>query len=218
MKILFIGNSYTYFNELPETFEALARENGKECEALSVTKGGRHLYENLTGDETAQELDKILYENKIDTLVLQEQSYFALVDEDRFSSSIGALIEKVSPRRTLLYATWGRCEGEALLNERGWTSSEMTDMLYSAYKRAGERYSCELVPVGLCFREITEHSYEPYLYHPDKSHPSRVGTCLSAVCHYAISYGEMPSSLSSLGIDEKYHAPILDAVKKYCNL
>ncbi|MBP3307928.1 MAG: hypothetical protein J6L90_00645 [Clostridia bacterium] len=218
MKILFIGNSYTYFNGLPETFEALARENGRECEALSVTKGGRHLYENLSGDETAKSLDEILEKYKIDTLVLQEQSYFALVDEDRFSSAIGELINKVAPKRTVLYATWGRCEGAPLLAERGWSSSCMTDMLYSAYRRASERYECELCPVGLCFREVTEGGDVPYLYHPDKSHPSKIGTALAALCHYAVIFGDIPTNLTSLGIDEVYYAPLISAVKKYCNL
>jgi len=29
MKVLFIGNSYTYFNGMPKLFENLSRENGK---------------------------------------------------------------------------------------------------------------------------------------------------------------------------------------------
>ncbi len=216
MKALFIGNSYTFFNELPEVFSALATENGKECEALSVTKGGRHLYENLSGDEVARKLDEILSENDFDLLVLQEQSFFALVDEKRFSDAIGELISKVSPRRTVLYSTWGRCEGAPLLAERGWTSSSMTDMLYGAYKRAAERHSCELSPVGLCFREITESEGEPYLYHPDKSHPSKIGTCLAAICHYATVFGELPIRLDSLGIDSSYHKALLNAAQKHC--
>ena len=41
MKLLFIGNSYTYFNEMPEQLEALMRENGFDVTVHSVTKGGR---------------------------------------------------------------------------------------------------------------------------------------------------------------------------------
>ena len=32
MKILFIGNSYTYYNDLPAILKALAEENGKAVE------------------------------------------------------------------------------------------------------------------------------------------------------------------------------------------
>lgn len=40
---LFIGNSYTYYNDMPKLFETLCRENGKDVTAYSVTKGGREL-------------------------------------------------------------------------------------------------------------------------------------------------------------------------------
>lgn len=44
MKILFIGNSYTYFYDMPKLFEGLARANGKNVQVYSVTEGVRKLY------------------------------------------------------------------------------------------------------------------------------------------------------------------------------
>ena len=41
MNILFIGNSYTYYNNMPKMLEALAKENGKKLCVNAVTKGGR---------------------------------------------------------------------------------------------------------------------------------------------------------------------------------
>lgn len=40
MNILFIGNSYTYFNDMPATLEALAQAAGQDAKVFSVTKGG----------------------------------------------------------------------------------------------------------------------------------------------------------------------------------
>ncbi len=34
MKVLFIGNSYTYFNDMPKLFENLSRENGKDVQVF----------------------------------------------------------------------------------------------------------------------------------------------------------------------------------------
>ena len=41
MNILFIGNSYTYYNDMPAIFQALARDNGKDVNTYAVTKGAR---------------------------------------------------------------------------------------------------------------------------------------------------------------------------------
>ena len=51
MNILFIGNSYTYYNDMPNILEALAKENGKDLSADAVTKGGRKLYANLDAED-----------------------------------------------------------------------------------------------------------------------------------------------------------------------
>ena len=40
MKILFIGNSYTYYNDMPALLESLMCENGYDAKIHSVTKGG----------------------------------------------------------------------------------------------------------------------------------------------------------------------------------
>ena len=55
MKILFIGNSYTYYNHMPEIFERLARENGKEVQVFSVTCGGHKLYEYVDYEKLMKE-------------------------------------------------------------------------------------------------------------------------------------------------------------------
>ena len=51
MNILMIGNSYTYYNDMPKILESLAIENGKDVRVDSVTKGGRKLYANLLPED-----------------------------------------------------------------------------------------------------------------------------------------------------------------------
>ena len=43
MNILFIGNSYTYYNDMPQMLAELAKENGNDVSVDAVTKGGRKL-------------------------------------------------------------------------------------------------------------------------------------------------------------------------------
>ena len=53
MKILFIGNSYTYFNDMEKIFEALCRENEKDVEALRITGGGRKMIQYADPEDLA---------------------------------------------------------------------------------------------------------------------------------------------------------------------
>ena len=40
MKVLFIGNSHTYYNDMPHLFAEIAAYNGVELEVTMLTKGG----------------------------------------------------------------------------------------------------------------------------------------------------------------------------------
>ena len=42
-KVLFIGNSHTYFNDLPGIFKKLCRDKGKEVHVAMLCKGGMGL-------------------------------------------------------------------------------------------------------------------------------------------------------------------------------
>ena len=215
MKILFIGNSYTFFNDLPNMVYSLASDSGYDISVDSVTKGGRFLHENLGDDECARKLCDLLLANEYDVLVLQEQSHFALKDYDKFEDSIGKLKSRVHAKRTLLYSTWGRKSGSSLLEDYGLTSREMTDKLSYAYCRAATKHGCEVIPVGLCFGYMTDSFPEIELYNNDKSHPSEIGSSLAAIAFFKKLFGVLPESYSSLPLDENTLGSILVAIEKF---
>lgn len=45
--VLFLGNSYTYFNEMPSLFAAAAHAGGYDVQAESLTRGGCFLRQFL---------------------------------------------------------------------------------------------------------------------------------------------------------------------------
>lgn len=213
MNILFIGNSYTYYNDMPKILEALAKENGKDLSVDAVTKGGRKLYANLDAeDEYFKQILSLTQQKSYDVLILQEQSYFPLVDRKNFCHAVSELKKLVNAKRTLLYATWGRKEGCPLLEEHGWTSDGMTNDLYDAYLLAAELSGSELCPVGKCFSAITKEYPEVELYNPDLSHPSYAGSCVAAVSFYKKILGEMPVNCASLALDASTLFAIEEAV------
>ena len=215
MKILFIGNSYTYYNDMPSLFETLARENKRDVTVDSVTVGGRRLVENLDArDVHGAKIRKLLENNEYDILFLQEQSYLALVDYEKFERGVVGLSELVGARRTLLYATWGRKSGSELLGEYGWTSSQMGADLHAAYTKAAKSCFGEVSAVGRAFADVNENAAQINLYDPDLSHPSYLGTCLGVLVHYKTVFGEMPDKTESLGLRDEDEKILLAAARR----
>ena len=214
MKILFLGNSYTSFNNMPKMLEALIRENGTEVEVHSLTKGGRKLCQNIQDENGGShiELAQLLQTNVYDILFLQEQSYLPLVDKTSFEFAAVQLAGEVNARRTILYATWGRAEGAELLREHNLTSIGMTKALYRAYKEVARLAGAEVSAVGLCFAKILERDANAPLYAPDLSHPSYMGSAAAAICHYKRIFGKLPERYSSIELDEYYLSLIRDSI------
>ena len=213
MKILFIGNSYTFFNDMPKLLEALAEENGKDGYIDSVTKGGRRLYENLKeGDENGERIKALVRENDFDALILQEQSFLAIVDYERFVGGIRDLVSLVKAKRNILYATWGRKTGSEKLNELGLTSEEMTNKLTEAYILAAKTVNAEISHVGKTFLKISKELPDLEIYNPDLSHPSYLGSAVAAICHYRTLFAEMPKKVESLLLGSAEKPKLLSAI------
>lgn len=209
MNVLFIGNSYTFYNDLPALFSALCRANGHDVRVDSVTCGGRRLYENLNefcndfnpDDEYSKRLSELMEEVEYDVLFLQEQSCLPILNPQMFFAGVVGLSTVIGAWRTVLYATWGRADGSDTLAHYGWTRASMTEGLDEAYRTAATFAHAEVSPVGLCFAACTEACPDMDLYDPDKSHPSYAGSCVAALCHYKTVFGEMPTELSALNLD-----------------
>ena len=220
MNILFIGNSYTYFSDLPTLFADLCRANGHDVRVDSVTCGGRKLYENLNEfcsdlnphDDYAKKIAELIDEVEYDVLFLQEQSCLPILNPQMFLAGVVGLSTVIGAWRTVLYATWGRADGSDTLIHYGWTRQSMTEGLHDSYCQAAEIAHAEVSPVGLCFAEILNKHPEIDLYDPDKSHPSYAGSCVAALSHYKTVFGEMPHDLSALKLDGETVAKLVAIV------
>src|SRR5437867_11832659 len=69
-RVLFIGNSYTFVNDLPNMFAKLARSGGHKVEVGMAAKGGWQLSKHIQSPETLDTLNSI----KSNFVVLHEQS------------------------------------------------------------------------------------------------------------------------------------------------
>lgn len=217
MKILFIGNSYTYYNDMPLMFETLSKANGHDVSVYSVTKGGRKLiaYED-SEDPVTKKLNDLLQEHKFDVCFIQEQSVLPAIDRDLFLAGVDFIVNKVADRadKLVMYATWGRKEGSKTLTEHNFTRESMTEILAAAYQLAAERHHALLSPVGRNFLKVNRNDPDINLHNDDLSHPSYAGSCLAALTHFYTLYGEFPKNSSCLELSSEVLSMFRDAVCK----
>ena len=202
LKVLFIGNSFTFYSDIPALFGQIAREAGESVVVESVTQGAWTL--TKFADET-DEFGKIADEklkanDDYDAVVLQEQSTRPLDNYDGFLSAVKAFKNKIAATqkacKIYLYSTWGYPEEAA---NRRLTVVEMEQRIRTAYENAASAINAKVSYVGAAFSKVyTEHP-ELNLYYTDNKHPSYTGAFLSASVHVATILGIDPRSSAFVG-------------------
>ncbi len=203
--VLFIGNSYTYVNDMPAAlFAPFARAAGYQVEVKAITKGGHTLSQhNDPSDECGAKVEEALTcGEKYDYVILQEQSVRpATENAPEFYKAVGNLAARI--RQTgaspILYSTWGRKTGNSKLDEYGWTNESMTWKLAAAYQAIGDEQNIPVAYAGLAFYDVYTKHNEVELYHSDKTHPSYEGSYLAAATLFAKIFHVDPTTVSYTG-------------------
>ena len=215
-RVLMIGNSYTYYNDLWDMVRDAAASAGYTFTVDHVTQGGYYLDQHANPeDQFGAEIEAKLAENKYDYVFLQEQSTNAILNYDRFAAGAKALDDKVKENgaETVLYETWARKEGCVTLTNYGWTVAGMTVDMMAAYERLGEELGATVSPVGAVFYNVVTTYPAIELYDPDGSHPSLAGSYAAALCHVVTLTGVNVDSITyDAGLDAETVAAIKQAV------
>ena len=177
--VLFVGNSYTYYNQMPQNaFTELAKEAGYAVDVVSITQGGYYLCQFADPENPeGKRLREAVAGRHFDCAVIQEQSTNPIRDEAKFMAGVEAVKALISADKFVLYATWGRNDGSPDLADLGITREEMAEKLNAAYHRAGERFGMAVAEVGKAF---LAHPDKDALYDPDMTHPSALGSAVAA--------------------------------------
>ena len=196
LRVLFIGNSYTYFNNLPEIFGqlAMAGQPGLRVETVAITVGGS----TLAAHRQRGEAQKAIREGHWDYVVLQEQSALGSTvlvngvahpgDPAGFWKSVREFDReiKAAGAKTVLYHTWAvRAAPEA------------QPVLDYAYATIAKELGAIDVPAGPAWQESMHGtpSVGVNLYYVDGAHPSPAGSYLAACEFYATLLGKSPVGL-----------------------
>ncbi len=202
LNVLFIGNSYTSFNNLPLLVQNLSTSAGKTLNIDSNMPGG-YLISSHLNDATT--LSKISQGNW-DYVILQEQSLIPTIDYYRYNdmypamTDLKSVIEQYNPcAKVITYMTWGRRFGGQHCDPSGTYCSpvfanfnHMQDSLTSAYLEISEQLNIQCAPVGLTWQNILNDT-TLILHSNDNSHPNIDGSYVAALTIYS-SIWKQPSN------------------------
>ena len=186
-RVLFIGNSYTYYNDMPEIFARVCAKNGVAAEVESVTAGGYYLEYFLSPDDPlGKEAQNRLRGDPYDLVVMQEQSLRPAAEPEVFLRCAGELCALVCENGAtpVFYETWAYSDENAALAENNWTHEEMQALLRDAYGRAAAENGAILVCAGDAFSKAYRAGED--VFDPDGSHPSEKGSELIAREFYRV--------------------------------
>ena len=175
MRILRLGNSFTFTNDMPRMLADLTR-----AEVIHHTRGGARLSEQLNPDtKLGSQTQAALQKEKWDYVVLQEMSHGPITAPRSFFSSVEQLCRQIRANGAvpILFATWAYQRGGAKLAAKGWDYDEMAQKLSGAYHRAARENGALIADVGQRFYELADAQN---LYAADGVHPSEPGSRLAA--------------------------------------
>ena len=183
-KILFIGNSYTYYHDMPERiFAPMAKEKGFDFEVQAVTHGGYKLeWFADPENEEGKRLREVVEGRHYDCIVLQDHSLSTILDPGGFFGgirSMKALLEDKTDK-FVLYGTWARKPGCDTLEQIGMTNPEMTRHIAEHYDEAAQRFGMKIAHVGKAFAEYRQAHPDEELYFHDLHHSSVLGSTVAA--------------------------------------
>ena len=194
LRILFIGNSYTYYNSTPELLKALILEKFPErfVETELISGGGMTLADHWQQEKTIETIRT----GDWDYVVLQEQSKLGMgvmIDYDmyignterffEYSRKFNAEIKKAGAK-TVFLMTWSVKD-----------QPKEQAILTNAYATIAKELKAIVAPVGLVWDKVrTNPSID--LYADDGGHPSSMGSYLASVTLYATLMTDDPLGLS----------------------
>jgi hypothetical protein len=217
--MLFLGNSYTFYNDLDQRVAELFAAAGESVAAERVANGGWRFVDHLEAIDTAGTPSAEALTRAHTWFVLQEQSQIPGFPQAQreFRDSLAAAVELDARAAgngagTLFLMTWGRRDGDSTNPDRYPdfpTMSALLDEGYLAYAEAASEDGSPayVAPAGRAWTRVYEdvlaEGADPLaagsafhgLYDADGSHPSPRGSFLTACVVYASLTGASPQGL-----------------------
>ena len=183
MKILFIGNSHTYMNDMPELARRMMENaTGEKCEVFMLAYSGKSLKWHIETEYFSERFN--ILRGGYDHCVIQEQAHPLPPEEDTVKAfaRLNELCRKanVTP---VLFETWAE---KAM--------PEHQEEMNRRYRALAEKHGALLAPIGEVWAsakpELDELGED--LYFRDGEHASPLGDYLIAMTLTKVITGKLP--------------------------
>jgi hypothetical protein len=171
-RVLFIGNSLTYFNDLPGTVARLSGSANVTIHVASVAGPNLALIDHVEGSSSAMDM---IRQGRWNYVVLQQGPSALSLSRDTLilaTRRLAAAIEAVGAR-TALFMVWPESSRFAVFDD-----------VRDSYRAAAAEVGGLLLPAGEAWRAAWDTDPQLPLYGPDGYHPSELGTYLAALVVY----------------------------------
>jgi hypothetical protein len=171
-RVLFIGNSLTYFNDLPGTVAGLAGSANVTIHVVSVAEPNLALIDHVEGSTNAVD---VIRQGGWNYVVLQQGPSALSLSRDTLiiaTRQLATQIEAVGARPALLMV-WPESSRFAVFDD-----------VRDSYRAAAADVGGLFLPAGEAWRTAWAADPQLPLYGPDGYHPSELGTYLAALVVY----------------------------------
>ena len=216
--VLFIGNSYTEVNNLPQMVYNMARSMGDNMTFSSNTPGGCTFMQHCSNNSM-----QMIRQGGWDIVILQEQSQYPSFPQSQVENEVFPYAERLIDSiyahnpcaEPMFYMTWGRKNGDdrnAQFFPILGTYEGMDSMLCERYTYMADTFDASLCPVGRVWRYLRTNHPEIELYQSDNSHPSMNGSYAAACAFYTMIFHRDPDSIGyNPGINDEAARTIRNA-------
>lgn len=215
---LFIGNSYTYVNNLPQMVSDIALSKGDTLVFDQSTFGGYTFQNHCTNPVTWTKIRS----KKWDYVILQAQSQEPSFSPSQVQTQTYPYAKQLADSiranngcsEVLFFMTWGRKNGDAsncAFYPPVCTYSGMQARLRESYILFKDSLIASVAPVGVAWKNLRNTSPLIDLYQPDESHPSVQGTYLAACVFYSSIFQK---SCNTSTYNPSIPAADLDSIQK----
>lgn len=184
VRVLFVGNSFTYFYNLPQVVMAMAEAKGANIETRQSTVGGSNLEEHWKGEKGTRTM-ALLESSEWDYVVFNNHSRSALDTPDAFMEYGKKFADLVREKgaQPIFMLTWAY-ESNPLMQ------TGITEM----HERLAAELNAGIVPAGPLFAEARKWRPDLDLFFDDK-HPSSNGTYLLGLAFFKYFTGQSTTEI-----------------------